>query len=298
MNLFSKPFLISFLVFTYLLIVGQSAQGQAVLTRSEIATIQLVDNVKVASRDTGIVMEVLVKPGDRVKKGQLLVRLDSGLNEAELAASQIDYQIATLQAQNDIDLRYANKSTEVIATTLERLKKAKASYDKSISQTEIDQSKLEYQRSILSAEQATATAQIAEQTKDLREQQMKAAELRLQYREIRAPNDGEVAEVFTQVGEAVAAGQMTVRVINMDRLRIVAEMEPQMIFALKTEQACHFVLAAQFTTEGEPRGIETKLSFVSQEFDPVSRRFQVYAEFDNKERMFKPGLVGQLTIFK
>lgn len=298
MKLFSKPFLNLSLVVTFSLLAGQDAQGQGVLARSEIATIQLIDNVKVASRDAGIIIEVLVKPGDRVKKGQPLVRLDRALNEAELAASQADLQIATLQAQNDIDLRYANKSTEVVAKTLERLKKAKASYDKSISQTEIDQSALEYQRSILSAEQATAATQIAEQTKGLREQQMKAATLRLEFREILAPIDGEVAEVFAQVGEAVAAGEMTVRVINMDRLRIVAEMEPQMIFALKTDQDCQFVLAPQFTVESEPRGIQTKLSFVSQEFDPISRRFQVYAEFDNKDRLFKPGLVGQLTIPK
>jgi len=54
MNLLAKTAPVCLLLLINQVVLGQFATGQTVLTRYEIATIQLVDNVKVASRDTSI----------------------------------------------------------------------------------------------------------------------------------------------------------------------------------------------------------------------------------------------------
>ena len=88
------------LVIFVILVAVSSGFGQATEPiRSEVASVRLVDDVEVANIDPGIVVEVLVKRGDKVKKGQALVRLNSDIYETELTAAEIELKIADLKAR-------------------------------------------------------------------------------------------------------------------------------------------------------------------------------------------------------
>ena len=287
------------LVIFVILVAVSSGFGQATEPiRSVVASVRLVDDVEVANIDPGIVVEVLVKRGDKVKKGQPLVRLNSDIYETELTAAEIELKIADLESESSIDLLYAEKSAEVNEKLLERSRNAKSSFDGSVSDTEIERLKLELDRAVLSVEQAELTAEINRQTKLLQIQRATASRIRLRNREIRSPIDGEVAEIYTEVGEALAAGDRALRVINLDRLKIVGEFHTSDIFKLEVGDSFDFQVEFDDKQVVEVGKINAKLSFVSNEADPISESFEVEGEFENENRQLLPGLKGWIEIRK
>ena len=257
------------------------------------ATITLIHNVEIATRDPGIVRSINVREGDDVERDQTIIRLDRALYESELRAAEADRAIAVKESENDVDLRYAEKSSDLNKKVLNRSQAAFNRYKKSISKTELEQLELELERSILSGDQARHSKVINELTLKLREAQLEASELRLNYREIESPLNGTVAEILVQPGEWAGAGQTVMRVIDLNKLRLIALLDQQYAFDVAVGQTATFEL----TVNGVTRTAEGTVTFVSPEIS-VNSDFPVWVEIDNAEGKFKPGFEGALRIQK
>ena len=131
-------------------------------------------------------------------------------------------EIAQQEAENDVDIRFAEKSSAVSEKQLLKSQNAVREFALSISETEIDRLKLERDQALLSKEQAELEQAGSELTVKLRDEQSKLAALQLDRRVIRSPLDGEIVEVAIQRGEAVASGQSIVRIVSLKRLRVKA----------------------------------------------------------------------------
>jgi RND family efflux transporter MFP subunit len=186
--------------------------------------------------------QLLVDVGDRVKKGQLLARLNPGTLEADAAAARAALAEAEVAAQ---DAR----------STAERVKSLQGS--EALSAQAIDQA--------LAAEaQAQARAASARAA-------LQAAELRLAYTRITAPDDGVINARSAVEGALVQPGQELFRLQRQGRLEWRAELPGAELARVQPGQR------ASLQVPGAP-ALEGKVRRISPQIDPQTRNGLVFVD--------------------
>ena len=150
--------------------------------------------VRVGSRVSGIVKQLHVSIGDRVKEGQLLAELD----QTELA-SRLNQATAALK----------NARTRLEYARLDVGRKRELNEQNFVSQSELDEAERLQDIAVSELEQAEAN--------------LDYARIQLGYTKIHAPISGVVASVSTQEGETVAASFAAptfVTIIDLERLEV------------------------------------------------------------------------------
>lgn len=256
------------------------------------AQLTLINNVRVASLDPGVVKELSVKPGDSVSEGAMLLKLNSDRFAAQANADRLNYEIALQESKSDIDFRFARKSFDLQQKQLQKSQNAVRQYASSISETEIDRLRLERDQAKLSIEVAEMELCRATLTARLRGEERKISEIQLQRREIKSPIDGIVAEVSVQEGESVTSGTPVVRVIGLDKLRVKAFFSSKYALSVESGQQAKFV----FLNDDEETNSEAEIVFVSPEVRASEKVFEVWADVDNSSRQLLPGFKGVLEI--
>lgn len=139
--------------------------------------IQPKEKIEIKSKVAGQVTQVLVEEGDRVKKGQLLLKLDPTDFEREVAKA-------------DADVAQAKNALEFAELSLER--KKRGLQDRGVAQFDVDLANNELKTKTI----ALKSAEIA----------LATARDRLRYTQIGAPIDGTVIELGIKQGEVVTPG--------------------------------------------------------------------------------------------
>jgi len=80
-------------------------------SRSAVGTLVAIRAVTLASEVTGLVREIHFDSGAFVRKGDVMVKLDTSTEEAQLASAQADAELARATLQRSRSLREANVST-------------------------------------------------------------------------------------------------------------------------------------------------------------------------------------------
>ena len=153
-----------------------AAIALAVLSLAGASPLWAADKVELTTRVSGVVEAVLVKPGQRVKKGAVLLRLDRTVLRARLDEAKAEY--ARAQADEADAKREQGRAQEL--------------YDRTVSSTsELEAATLRYARARAALSAAQARRVIAQ--KDLADAELKA------------PFDGVVNAVPGGPGTVVAA---------------------------------------------------------------------------------------------
>ncbi|MEM9411181.1 MAG: biotin/lipoyl-binding protein, partial [Planctomycetota bacterium] len=118
------------------------------------AVVGLIDDVRVPVLDSGQIIEINVKPGQKVSKDEVLARLDTRQLEAQRAVIETELKIAEQGAENEVDIQYARSSSGVANRVLQRSREANQLISRSVTQTEIERLRLEAERAGLSIKQA------------------------------------------------------------------------------------------------------------------------------------------------
>jgi len=213
--------------------------------------------------------EVLVDVGERVRKGQLLARLQSQTVAAELAQTRA----SLLEAQASLAEASANA---------ERARQLQSSG--AMSAQQINQ--------FLTGE-LTAHARAG-----VLEARIKADEIRLAQTRIVAPDDGSISVRLATIGAVVQPGQELFRLIRRDRLEWRAEVPAGDLQRLKPGMK-----ATVFTASGAPA--PGTIRMIAPTVDPQTRNGMVYVDLtraqDAKAGMFARGEItlgssGALTL--
>ena len=258
------------------------------VVRIESAQLQLIVDVSVAARDPGIIQLVRHVEGQEVRRGDVLVELDSKLEAANFGSAESELAVAKEESENDIDLRYAKVSQEVSGKVYQRSVDATKRYAKSVSGTELERLKLEVERARLSGEQAQRTSTINELNVESKRAQLEATRIRLEGRRVVSPVDGVVVQVYRQVGEGVQAAQPVARVIGLEKLKVACR--------CKLRDASPDVIGSDAVFVYQGKGFPAKVTFVSPEIDPDIQDFVVWAEIENLNRALKPGMQGAIEL--
>jgi macrolide-specific efflux system membrane fusion protein len=255
--------------------------------------VTLIKQVVVPAEEAGVLDSAMVKEGDLVKEGDILARISDAEAQLDRRKAQIEMDIAELRSKNDVNIRYAKKSSEVMAAELKRSQEAIALVKTAVSKTELDRQRLAVQKTDLEIEQAEM-----DQEQDLN-YQLKANEYALatravERREIRSPISGKIVEVSKQRGEWVEPGNQVFRIVEIDRLRVKGYVNINQLLGISEGRPVTLFI----DVPGRPRmQFPGKLVFISPEVNEVNgEQVEIWAEVENKNLTLRPGMHGTLVI--
>lgn len=205
-------------------------------------------NAILKARVGGTLSAVLVDLGERVQKGQVLVRIDPGTLGAELRKNEAQMAVMESRAQK-AQLLAAHYAAEYERRT--RLHKEAA-----LSASELAQAKI-----TADTAQADAKLNLAEMRRTQAE--LEAIRIRLAETEVRAPFAGRVAARAVDPGTTVANGEML--------LSLVSEGEERIVFSLP-ESDVHWVKPGQSAT----------VSVAGQKYPAAVKRIGASLQSDNR----------------
>ncbi len=215
--------------------VENPARGPIAQTITAPGVVEPVEEAKIASQIVGRVIEVRVKDGDPVKKGDLLVKLDETEARAKLDSmgARIDRLKASI-SQAESDREKADRD----------LNRSKSLSNRGVATpTELADARSTLQR---------CEALLRVSTNDLRESEAmrRTSQQDLDRTEIRAPIDGVVAGLDVEMGEVVIAGTtnlagtVLMTVGNLARMQVRAEVDEADVPLVRPGQPARVYLQA------------------------------------------------------
>jgi RND family efflux transporter MFP subunit len=182
--------------------------------------VSLIDEVEVPAREPGVIVQLVVRQGAVVSKGEILARIDDDQPQMEKRRAQAEHDQAIAKAESDVDVRYSQKAQGVAEMAYKKAEQSHERVGGAVTEVERERLKLEWEKTGLQIEQAALERQLAALAAASKGVEVEAAGKAIERREIRSPIDGEVEEVFPHEGEWLQPGDPLARVIRTDRLYV------------------------------------------------------------------------------
>ncbi|ALT79602.1 RND transporter [Paucibacter sp. KCTC 42545] len=260
-------------------------RGDLTLTVTANGTVQPTRSINIGSELSGTVLKVNVDVNDSIKKGQVLVVLDTAKLRGQILRSQ-----ATLAAAH---ARHAQTGATVAEAraALGRLEEvARLSGGKVPSKAELDSGRATLARAV--ADDGSAQAGISDALAALSTDQ-----INLSKASITAPADGVVLTRAVDPGNTVAASLQAVTLFtvaeDLARLRLWVYVDEADVGAVKVGQAATFTVSA-YLSRPFPARI-TRVGFGSTITDNVVT-YLTYLDVDNADLSLRPGMTATAII--
>lgn len=261
------------------------ARGDLTLSVTANGTLQPTRTISIGSELSGTVTKVHVDVNDRIRKGQVLVELDT----AKLA-DQIRRSRAALAGANAKLAQTAATVKEAQSSLARYEEVARLSGGKVPSKAELDSARATLERAL--ADQASARAGVAEAQATL-----STDSINLGKASIRAPSDGVVLTRNVDPGNAVAASLQAVTLFtvaeDLTQLRLQVYVDEADVGAVKVGQAARFTVSAH-PGRKYPAKV-TRVAFGSTITENVVT-YLTQLEVDNGDLSLRPGMTATATI--
>ena len=187
-------------------------RSRVVATRHIMGNVVADNETEIAPRIMAQVLEVRVREGDVVHRGEVLARLDPRELEDAVAEAEAGVQAAR-EGLTAAEVAFA---TERDATARDgRLFEAKA-----VSQEQWDRSRASEAAAAARLESAKSQVQVASR-------RLNQARIRLGYTQLKAPFDGVVAARMADPGDLATPGRPLLHMIRPGKIRVRAEAPPE-----------------------------------------------------------------------
>ena len=245
-------------------------------------------DIQIGTQVAGLVTEIYVAVGSRVKRGDPLFKLDD-----RFLTAQLGVQRATLKTA----LARVREAEASLADLRNRLALAEAVKDeRAISKEDLTTRRYAVQTAMAHLTSAQADAKLAES-------QVKQTETNIDLLIVRAPVDGEVLQVNTRVGEYAQAGPLVTPLMlfgNIDRLHVRVDIDendawrfhqqaramafvrgnPLLNTPLTYEWTEPFVIPKKSLTGGTTERVDTRVMQVVYSFDRAELPVYVGQQMD------------------
>jgi membrane fusion protein (multidrug efflux system) len=234
-------------------------------TLAASGTLRAYSQASVKARVAGEVREVLVREGETVKAGQVLVRMD----EADYRARLAQAEGALLAARGQLDI--AAKARENNRALLDRGFISKNAYDTASSQYDIAQANVNAARGGLDVSRKALGDTV-----------------------IRAPISGIVASRSVQPGEKVSADNKLLEVVDLARMEMEVAVPTTDIIAIAPGQE------VTVRVEGLAQPLPATVVRINPATQAGSRSIVTYLQLDNPQNRLRAGMFGEarLTLAK
>jgi len=260
-------------------------KGDLTLNVLANGTLQPTLTVNIGSELSGTVRRVLVDVNDRIKKGQVLVELDTAKLSDQVLRSRA--ALASAQAQ----LAQSTATVKEAQASLARFEEvARLSGGKVPSAAELDSARASVDRAV--AAEASARANVADARAAL-----STDETNLAKASIRSPIDGVVLARSVDPGNAVAASLQAVTLFSiaedLKQLRLEVSVDEADVGSVRIGQKASFTVSA-YPSRRYPATI-TRVAFGSTKTDNVIT-YTTWLDVDNNDLSLRPGMTAAATI--
>jgi HlyD family secretion protein len=266
--------------------VSEAAQrGSLTLTVSANGTLQPTRSVNIGSELSGTVRKVLVDVNDRVRKGQLMVELDTAKLNDQLTKSRAALSAAQAKVTQAV---VTTKENQISLARLEEV--SRLSGGKVPAKSELDAARATLERA--QANEASARANVVEA-----QASVSSDGTNLSKASIRSPIDGVVLSRTVDPGNAVAASLQAVTLFSvaedLGKLRLQVNVDEADVGAVQVGQKASFTVSA-YPSRKFPATI-TRVAFGSTTTDNVVT-YITYLDVDNSDLTLRPGMTATATI--
>lgn len=260
-------------------------KGKLTLTVAANGTLQPTRTVNIGSELSGTVVRVLVDVNDRVKKGQVLVELDTAKLADQVLRSRA--ALAVTQAQ----LTQSTATVKEAQATLARYEEvARLSGGKVPSASELDSARASLDRAVAAEASAGANVNSARAA-------LSTDETNLSKASIRSPIDGVVLSRSVDPGNAVAASLQAVTLFSLaedlKQLRLDVSVDEADVGVVKPGQGASFTVSA-YPSRRYPATI-TRVAYGSTKTDNVIT-YTTTMDVGNTDLSLRPGMTAAATI--
>jgi RND family efflux transporter MFP subunit len=317
-------------------IAGKPARKTLTLVTTQPGRVEAIEQTPIHSKLAAYVGEVLVDFGDRVKKGQPLIKLTAPEIDAEVKQKQALLEQAKAEA---VQAESGAKAAEAAVTAvLSKVAQAEAVAVRA--QADVDRWRSEYGRISQLAASGSVNRQLLDETQQklagaeasLKEalaaiDAAKAAVTQAQAESAKAASDIEAARARIRVAEANVAqaeamrsyltlaspfdGILTLRRVDPGHfVQPAAAGSPPLLVVARTDRIRVFVAVpevdAGYVDVGDDASIEVqslrgaavqgKVTRTSMALDPTSRSLETIIDLDNADGRLRPGLFATVKI--
>jgi len=273
-----------------------AADGGPVLER---CLVSLIDEAKLSAGEAGLLVEMAVKPGDRVKTGQVIARINDDQPQMAKLRAKAEHDQAIAKANSDVDVRYSQKAQAVAQKAFEKAEQSHRAVPGSVTDVERDRLKLEWEKSGLQIEQAQLERQLADLAAKVKEAEVETADIEIRRRQVTSPLDGEVVDVQGNQGEWMQVGAPLAHIVRTDKLRVegyvdAAHWDPERVRGRP-------VTVVVPLADGRTETFEGRISFVSPLVESGGD-YRVFAEVANRQStgsgdwLLRAGQTATMTI--
>jgi RND family efflux transporter MFP subunit len=254
------------------------SSSSIVLTR---CTLEFEQTTLLGAAQMGVISEMLVKPSDRVKAGQVLGRLF----DAELRA---ELELRRAEAESDIDIRLGEAK---LALAMSKLKASEALGKRNLISTE------ELTTHKLDAQSATLEIEAARHKRHLAVLTSRQVEATILARGFISPHDGIVVMVLKRKGESVAPNESVLRLVGAETVRVTGYLDVGDAWQVKAGQRVQVrpeVSGAELPIEDEV--FTGRIAYVDSEINAENQTCKVVAIVENKGGLLRAGLEARMEI--
>lgn len=288
-------------------VVSPVVRGQAVEAVYATGSVEAADRVVVKAKTSGSIAELFAREGSKVKKGDLLARIDNPTASFDLERGRTDSNAASAQAGKEAP-QLAALAAQGRAVEAE-LKQAKLELERSrklvergsapASESELAQARVDQLQGTLDANRAQQRALRIDLSANAKRQasQVKSLTARVADTEVRAPLDGVVLGKSVELGEVVSVNQPLFRVadtrvlvleVNVDEADIARVSDGQ-TGKPKSEAAISLYAFAKTVFRGE-------VTEVLPDADRQRRAFVAKIRFSAPPAELRSGMTAEVNI--
>jgi membrane fusion protein, multidrug efflux system len=243
-------------------IAGEASTRRVEYILHQVGSLEANQVVTVRSEIEGRAKEIFFQEGQEVKKGDILVRLDAAMIEAEIR--NLEALIHQLQIRKGNKERNLERNRSLLAKDL-------------VSRQQVDN---------FESEISEIDAQIVQAEADLSRQKT-----RLSYTTIRAPFDGLTTARTFSVGHYLKVGDPVVGVVNLDPIEISFQVPERLKNSLFPGQD------VLLTVDSQPgQTFSGTIFFISPQVEVTMRSLQIKARVSNGQALLNPGMFARVQI--
>lgn len=242
-----------------------------IVSASAAGVIEPVQTVEVKSKASGEIMDVLAEVGDRVSRGDLLVRVDQRVARNAVVQAEADLEVAQAQLDN----------------AESRLRRSEALYEtQSITEQEYENARLT---------RASAYASLVRSERSLED-----ARIAFEDTEVRAPSDGiilarnvEVGTVIQSASQGLSGGAVLLRMADLDTVQVRTLVDETDIGKIQPGLSVTIVVDAY---PNQPfQGSVLKIEPEALEQQNVTM-FPVLVRMPNERGLLRPGMNAEVEV--
>src|SRR5688572_4465976 len=256
--------------------LGTAKRGDLAAHLTVVGNLIGLQTVDVAPRTAGRLLNVNVQMGDRVRRGQVLAKVEDREIVEQVRAAEASQEVAKATIrQREADLNVAKLNFDRSKNLFERQLLAKQALDDAESRYLAAEAQLDLSRAQLSANAA----------------RLEELRINLQHTSVASPVDGFVASRMVDPGAMVNTNTAIASVVDISRLRLVVNVVEKDLRMVSPGDVAEVEVDAY---PGEK--FHGKIARVAPVLDPATRTAAMEVEIPNTDNRLKPGMYARINL--